>query len=209
MRIRTALILAAATAAIALPASAQTYQRNCANTKNSSQLGGAVVGSIIGGVLGNNIASNGHRADGTTVGAVLGGLVGAGVGGSSVRCDPVPLPPPPGTYAPGYSNQYGSGYGYQQQPYGYSPAPAGAYPVDPGYSGYGHGNDGYYDRDVDPYGNSRLYGDGYGSYSRNDDYAGRDCSTATQITRLPDGTVIRRPVEACRDAYYGDWQVRN
>lgn len=207
MRIRTALILAAATAAVALPASAQTYQRNCANTKNSSQLGGAVVGSIIGGVLGNNIATNGHRADGTTVGAVLGGLVGAGVGGSSVRCDA--LPPPAGTYAPGYGNQYGNGYGYQQQPYGYSPAPAGAYPVDPGYSGYGRDDDRYYDREVDPYGNSPLYRDDYGSYSRKDDYAGRDCTTATQITRLPDGTVIRRPVEACRDAHYGDWQVRN
>ncbi len=116
MRIKTALILTAVAGAIALPASAQTYQRNCANTKNSSQLGGAVVGSIIGGVLGNNIATNGHRGDGTTVGAVLGGLVGAGVGGSSVRCEPLPLPlpPPAGTYAPGYGSQYGSGYGYQQ-----------------------------------------------------------------------------------------------
>lgn len=207
MRIKTAFILTAAALAIALPASAQTYQRNCANTKNSSQVGGAIVGSIIGGVLGNNIATNGHRADGTTVGAVLGGLVGAGVGGSSVRCDA--LPPPAGAYAPGYGNQYGNGYGYQQQPYGYSRAPARAYPVDPGYSDYGR-DEGYYDRDPGPYGHpSSLYGDGYGSYSRNDDYAGRDCSTATQITRLPDGTVIRRPVEACRDAYYGDWQVRN
>ncbi len=208
MRIKTALILTAAALAVALPASAQTYQRNCANTKNSSQVGGAIVGSIIGGVLGNNIATNGHRADGTTVGAVLGGLVGAGVGGSSVRCDA--LPPPAGTYAPGYGNQYGGGYsGYpQSQPYGYSRAPANTYPVDPGYSGYGYRDDDY-DHDRGPYGNSSLYQGGHGSYIQNDDYAGRDCTTAMQITRLPDGTVIRRPVEACRDAYYGDWQVRN
>ena len=53
------------------------------------------------------------------------------------------------------------------------------------------------------------YGDDDDDYIRNDDYAGRDCSDATQITRLPDGTEIRRTVDACRDAYYGGWKVRD
>lgn len=209
------LLVAAATAAMALPAAAQTgsYSRNCQASKNSSQVGGAIVGSILGGVLGSNVAASGHRHDGTAVGAVLGGLVGAGVGGQSVTCAPVmtkgQLPPPPGTYAPGYYPD--QQYGYAGGPdYGYDQPLAGGYPEDPGYSDYGYENDRYYDRDIRPHGGKdRLYRDGSRSYKRDDDYAGRDCSTVTQTTRLPDGTVIRRPVEACRDAYYGDWQVEN
>jgi hypothetical protein len=211
MRIKTVLFLTLASAALAMPAAAQNYARSCNAAKNSNQIGGAVLGSVLGGVLGSNVAAGGHRHDGTAVGAVIGGLVGAGVGGGSVDCRrPAaqgPLPPPPGTYAPGYGyntndRYYGDGYG---SPPGYSQGPSDMYPSDPGYSNYGGYDDDrdYRDRD------NRLYRDDGRSYNRDGDYAGRDCSQATQITRLPDGSVIRRPVEACRDAYYGDWQVRD
>ncbi len=210
MRIKTVLLLTIAAAAMALPAAAQGYARNCVATKNSNQIGGAVLGSVLGGVLGSNVAASGHRHDGTAVGAVLGGVLGAGIGGSSVDCRSAPpqgrLPPPAGTYAPGY----GYNDGYSQPAYGYSSPPQDRYREDPGYSNYGRDDEDRYDRDYrDDRRGGALYPDDSRSYKRNDDYAGRDCTEATQITRLPDGTVIRRPVEACRDAYYGDWQVRN
>lgn len=205
MRIKAVLVLAAlaaSAAATALPASAQGYARTCQASKNANQVGGAVLGSLLGGVLGSNVAAKGHKHDGTALGAVLGGVVGAGVGGSSTNCSYStapqggPLPPPPGTYAPGY--------GYNGQ---YS-----SYPADPGYSsGYGYDDDPYY-RDRSPqgreYDRGSLYAGGNRGY-RDDGYAGEDCATAIQTTRLPDGTVIKRPVEACREAYYGDWRVRN
>jgi hypothetical protein len=199
MRIKLILLIAAV-AATATPAVAQGYGRNCAEARQSNQVGGAILGGLLGGIAGSNIAASGRRHDGTAVGAVLGGVLGASIGGST-RCAPPPvqsgpLPPPPGTYAPGYGYTDGPGYGGQ-----YS-----QYPSDPGYS-YGYGRD---DRD-DPYyedrSSRRVYADGSRSYNRSDDYAGRDCDEAIQITRLPDGTEIRRPVEACRDAYYGDWRV--
>lgn len=211
MRIKAVLVLAAlaaSAAATALPASAQGYARTCNASKNANQVGGAIVGGLLGGVLGSNVAAKGHKHDGTALGAVLGGVVGAGIGGSSTNCsystapqDRGPLPPPPGTYAPGYgyNDGYGQGQGYNGQ---YS-----SYPADPGYSsGYGYDDDPYY-RDRSPR-HDPVYVDGNRGY-RDDGYAGEDCSTAIQTTRLPDGTVIKRPVEACREAYYGDWRVRN
>ena len=205
MRLKAALLIGFI-AATAMPAAAQGYARSCGDARASNQIGGAVLGSILGGIAGSNIAASGHRHDGTAVGAVLGGLVGAGVGGSGPNCNYAPqggpLPPPPGTYAPGYGYNGGQGQGYGGQ---YS-----EYPSDPGYSsGYGddYRDDPYYEDQSSR--QRRVYADDNRSYRRNDDYAGRDCSEATQITRLPDGTVIRRPVEACRDAYYGDWRVRD
>lgn len=201
MRIKAALALAAlavSAAATAMPASAQqpfSYSRNCNASKTNNQIGGAIVGGLLGGVLGSNVAAKGHKHDGTALGAVVGGALGAGIGNASTNCSP--LPPPAGTYNPNYNSGYG-------QPY---PQPS----YDPGYSsGYGYDDDPYY-RDRSPqYAETErypIYPEGNRGYGRNSDYAGRDCTEAVQTTRLPDGTVIRRPVEACRDAYYGDWQV--
>ena len=215
MRIKAVLVLAAlaaSAAATALPASAQGYARTCQASKNANQVGGAIVGGLLGGVLGSNVAGKGHKHDGTALGAVLGGVVGAGVGGSSTNCSysTAPqgngrLPPPPGTYSPDYG--YNDGYG-EDRDYGYN----SQYPSDPGYSsGYGEDDDPYY-RDRSPqgrdYDGGSVYAGGNRDY-RDGRYAGEDCSTAIQTTRLPDGTVIKRPVEACRDAYYGDWRVGN
>ena len=206
MRIKIALLIAGMTAA-AMPAAAQ----GCEKARGNNQVGGAIVGGLLGGILGSNVAASGHKHDGTALGAVLGGAIGAGVGGN-VKCAKP-------TYRPGVVY---SGSGYNQNPnyggqyYGGSGYGQGGYPADPGYSSdYGY-DDGYRD---DPYlegdVSSRsgryepLYPEDNLSYNRNDDYAGRDCTKATQITRLPDGTKISRPVEACRDAYYGGWQVRD
>ena len=210
MRIKALLVLStlAATALPALmPASAQSgYRvRSCAEAQQSNQVGGAILGGLIGGVLGSNVAASGHRGDGTAVGAVIGGLVGQGIGKDPTRC----APPPPRTVS-GYGYEPGSTYnpnpaygGSRYNDYGYNSAPAGVYPYD-------SGADIRY-RDNSPQDRYRpdLYPSGRSTYSEDDDFAGSDCSEATQVTRLPNGSEIHRPVEVCRDAYYGDWRVKD
>jgi hypothetical protein len=206
MRLKALFLVTALGAALgstAMPAAAQAYRDPCRAERGDNQAAGLILGGILGGVLGSNVAASGHRHDGTAVGAVLGGLVGSEIGRGSVNC----YPPRPANAA------YPPGYGYGQQPYPpsyrrYSPAPDyGYYP--PPDDRYVRSDDEYYRRDMSSDRNDRLYDDDYDDYIENDDYAGRDCSDATQITRLPDGTEIRRTVDACRDAYYGGWKVRD
>ena len=210
MRIKALLVLstlAIATLPALMPASAQSgYRvRGCGEAQRDNQVGGAILGGILGGVLGSNVAASGHRGDGTAVGAVLGGLVGQGIGKDTTRCGQPYQPSSgfgavPGTYNPNYG-------GSQYNDYGYDRAPQGIYPYDAGgsayRSGYG-GNDSSYDRY-----RPDLYPSDRSSYNGRDQFAGSDCSEATQVTRLPDGSEVHRPVEVCRDAYYGDWRVRD
>ena len=222
-----ALILVSAFAATAMPAFAQDYGRACQRAQGDSQIGGMIVGTIIGGVLGSQVAASGHRSDGSAVGAVLGGLVGSGVGKDSVNCGQPRYPsgssynPNPNYGGPNY-NDYGySPYGtqpaygqdpYQGSPYGYAPAPVNTYPADPGaYSPPRYADDGWYRQDSPPRGRHRddLDGRGDRAYKRNDDYGDEDCTDAVQITKLPDGTEVHRPIEVCRDTYYGDWKIRD
>lgn len=190
MRIK-ALLLLSAVAAMATPV-AFAQSRSCAEVRQNNQIGGAIVGGILGGVLGSNAASSGHRHDGTAVGAVLGGLIGAGAGGN-VRCGPPPGP----NY--GFSSQSG----YNQNP-NYGDRHYG----DAGYGAPRYGEDPYLDGSLRQGGyRPDLYPSDRRAYSRDDRFAGADCRESIQVTRLPDGSEIRRPVEVCRDAYYGEWQV--
>jgi hypothetical protein len=195
MRIKSLLVLsalAAATLPAMMPAAAQGAQvRSCVAAKRDNSVGGAILGGLIGGVLGSNVAASGHRHDGTAVGAVLGGMIGAGVGRDTTNCVPE-------TYRPGYGQQ---GYG-----------PGSAYDPNPAYGGpnYDRGYPEPYD-DHD-YGYDRGPRDLYPSNDRSyddDGFAGSDCEQAMQVTRLPDGREIHRPIEVCRDAYYGDWRIRD
>jgi glycine zipper 2TM protein len=226
MRLKALLIVTALAGVTALPATAQGYGYSNSNVncreRGENRAGGAVLGAIVGGVLGSNVAGRGHRGDGTALGAVLGGVVGSEVGRASTPCavdygrQDYPAASYPATSYPAYPQQ-----SYPQTvPGTYSPYSAGSYPPAPpadyGYypSGSSGGDDRYYEGEYDNDRGSRnhrdgVYGKGNRSYNRTDDYAGRDCDDAVQITRLPDGTEIRRPVEACRDAYYGDWRVKD
>jgi hypothetical protein len=216
MRIKALLVLTtlAATALPALmPASAQSgYRlRSCAEAQQSNQVGGAILGGILGGVLGSNVAAGGHRGDGTAVGAVLGGLVGQGIGKDTTRCIEPRQNASGYGYAPGSSYNPNPAYGGSRyNDYGYDPAPPGVYPYDAGDSSYRSG-DSRYDRDDSSHGRYRsdLYPSGRSAYDDTDGFAGSDCSEATQVTRLPDGSEVHRPVEVCRDAYYGDWRVKD
>jgi len=202
MRIK-ALLLISAVAAMAAP-SALAQSRSCQEVRQNNQVGGAIVGGILGGILGSNVAAGGHRHDGTAVGAVVGGLIGAGAGGN-VRCAP---PAPQG---------YGYGYGASAD-YNRNPNRGGQHYGDAGYGSQGYGSQGYGSQGYgdDPYLDGRMRQDGYRpdlypgdrpAYMRGVDYAGADCTESIQVTRLPDGSQIRRPVDVCRDAYYGDWRV--
>jgi hypothetical protein len=201
MRLKLVLLAAVVLGATALPASAQSYRENCRQARGNNQAAGLVLGGILGGVLGSNVAASGHRHDGTALGAVLGGVVGSEIGRGSTSCDPT-------YYGPNTSYPASPAYGYGSYNSGYAPPPPVDYSYDPE-PGYAYEMQPYYrdsssrkhDRDLYPY-DTR-------SYKHDDDYAGRDCTEATQITRLPDGTEIRRPVEACRTARYGDWHVRD
>ena len=205
MRLK-AILLITALGAAALPASAQGY-RDCARERGSNQAAGAILGGILGGVVGSNVAASGHRHDGTALGAVLGGVVGSEIGRGNTQCRTTYYGPNAG-YA---GNSYPAPYPSYPSAYGSAPV-YGAPPADYGYYPESeYGSDYSYNRDRAPrakHGRDLYVGDRR-SYKHDDDYAGRDCEEATQITRLPDGSEIRRPVEACRDAYYGDWRVRD
>ena len=216
MRLK-ALLLVAAIGVTALPATAQSYRDPCRDQRGDNQAAGLILGGILGGVLGSNIAASGHRHDGTALGAVLGGVVGSEIGRGSVDCNRSyygrgqSYPPPPHDY--GYSGypSYPSPY---RSPRGYSPAPDYGYYPQPEYRDRDYRYDDYgyegHSRDSTPH--KKYSGDVYAYGSRDyigDDYAGRDCSDAVQITRLPDGSEIRRTVDACRNAYYGGWKVED
>jgi hypothetical protein len=197
MRLKLALIgfTALTAAAIALPASAQSYRGDygyddgCAIQRKNNTAAGAVLGAVIGGVLGSNIAAHGHRGDGTAVGAGLGALAG-GAAGNNTNCT-LPPPPPPGYGPAPYPDELAGG-------------PGDDYPPEARV---------YDDRGRDParlrHRHSRLYAGDTDTYKYQDDFAGRDCTTVSQVTRLPDGSSIKKPVEVCREARYGDWEVQN
>ena len=204
MRLKLALFALTALSAttLSLPASAQTYRGyddGCVVQRKNSQAAGAVLGAVIGGVLGSNIAGRGHRGDGTAVGAGLGALTGAAAGGSTTCA-----PPPPR-------------YGYGATPY---PANAEPYPDDNGaLAGAPQSSPDDYPPDASVYDNrssarmrhrhARVYAGDADTYRYQDEYAGRDCTTVSQVTKLPDGSSIQKPVEVCREARYGGWEVQN
>lgn len=213
MRIKLACLTfaAASMSVLALPASAQqSYLANCNKVKNDRQAMGAVLGGLAGGLIGNQSAGRGARDEGTALGLVVGGLVGSQIAKGDVQCpsnvytapnygyDPYADQYAQDRYNSTYSQPYSSGYGQYGDEYGYYgddsryPAPSGRTKHHRKYSDYS---------------NYQLAGGRRDSY--NNDYAGRECADAKQITRLPDGTEIHRPVEACREAYYGDWSVED
>ncbi|MGQ0531242.1 MAG: glycine zipper 2TM domain-containing protein [Caulobacteraceae bacterium] len=105
--------------AFAQPAAAQQYrsyhdehvanQYECERSRNNRTAGGAVIGGIVGALLGREIAGNrGVRDEGTGLGAVVGAVAGGAIGRSSARCDSAPE----GDYDPYYGRPYSQGDGY-------------------------------------------------------------------------------------------------
>jgi uncharacterized protein YcfJ len=134
---RQAFLAAAAMAAALVsvqPASAQQYrtyheahvanQQQCQTSRQNRTVGGAVVGGIIGAVLGREVADRGVRGEGALLGAVVGATAGGAIGRNTAQCSQVPQ----GDYDPYYGHAQDTYYGGDDDL-------------------YGGPNDGYYSRD--------------------------------------------------------------
>jgi hypothetical protein len=116
---RQAFLAAAAMAAALVsvqPASAQQYrsyhdqhvanQQQCQTSRSNRTVGGAVVGGIIGAVLGREVADRGVRGEGALLGAVVGATAGGALGRTTAQCNQVAQ----GDYDPYYGRSQDSGY---------------------------------------------------------------------------------------------------
>lgn len=96
---RQALFAASAFAlmAMAQPASAQQYStyhdahvaaQQCQQSRTNRTAGGAVIGGLLGAVLGHNVAGgHGSRDEGTALGAVVGAVAGGAIGRGTANCN--------------------------------------------------------------------------------------------------------------------------
>jgi hypothetical protein len=168
--------LAAAAVAVAFmgvpPAVAQNYptyhdahvanQQYCQRQRNDRTAGGAVIGALIGGLLGREVADRGVRGEGTALGAVVGAVAGGAIGRNSGQCADVAQ----GAYDP-YSGQAYNQYPPDDEYYD-EDLEGGPYD-----DGYYRGDD--YDRDC------RM-----GEVITRDPY-GREYREETMLCRGPDG----------------------
>jgi len=114
--------MAAALMGFVQPAAAQQYptyhdahvanQQQCQSSRNNRTAGGAVIGGVIGALLGREVADRGVRGEGALLGAVVGATAGGAIGRNTARCDQVPQ----GGYDP-YYGQSQQNYPPQQDPY--------------------------------------------------------------------------------------------
>lgn len=115
-------LLAAAAMAAALAAAPQAsaqdgYYRGrdyeaqrCEQVRNSRTAAGAVLGGILGAVVGNNVAGNGARGEGAVLGGVVGAVAGGAIARNSGDCDRERHPDRYGRYgddAPYHDDRYG------------------------------------------------------------------------------------------------------
>lgn len=197
--------------ALAGAASAQGYYdtrpgyESCENVRNGRTAGGAVVGALVGGLFGNQVAASGARDEGTAVGAVVGAVAGGFAGRQSVDCaaqgqydyDAYGYGQPTGPQNAGYG--YGAGFEAPvRHPNYYAPDNL----ANGGYSNAGYQSGGY----EQPYGGG--YGQGFGGGDTGL-YGGQDdCRTVQSVVRLPDGREVLENQTACFDPYSGQWRVQ-
>jgi hypothetical protein len=101
-KMRTKLLLAGLTMAVALPAAAlaQGYDPGCVQQNQDNRAAGTVVGALGGALIGGAIAGRHDRGAGVVIGGVTGAVAGNAIAGAnSPECAPgyyYPGPPPPG-----------------------------------------------------------------------------------------------------------------
>lgn len=150
------------------PAVAQQYrsyhdehvatQQQCGQSRNDRTAGGAVIGGVLGALLGREVADRGVRGEGAALGAVVGAVAGGAVGRSTARCGQVDG----SAYDPYYGRPYAD-QGYQQQapyqePYYRGGDDSGLYGGRYGESSYRGGRDECRPGEIitrDPYGRQR------------------------------------------------------
>jgi surface antigen len=64
----------------------EAYYRDCERQRGGNTAGGAIIGALAGGLLGNSVSRGPQRGAGTAVGAILGGVVGASIG-NNLSCE--------------------------------------------------------------------------------------------------------------------------
>jgi len=130
-----AAAVATALVAFAQPAAAQQYrsyhdehvstQQQCQTSRNNRTAGGAVIGGVLGALLGREVADRGVRGEGAGLGAVVGAVAGGAIGRSTAQCDQVR----------GQYDQYGrpTNYPYEQPYYGHQDDDLYGGPYEDGY----------------------------------------------------------------------------
>ncbi|MEZ5959491.1 MAG: YMGG-like glycine zipper-containing protein [Hyphomonadaceae bacterium] len=121
-----AAAVATALMAFAQPAAAQQYRsyhdehvanQQCERSRQNRTVGGAVIGGVLGALLGREVAGNrGVRDEGTAVGAIVGATAGGAIGRNTAQhCDGVQGQydrygrPIAGGEQPYYGDEYGRG----------------------------------------------------------------------------------------------------
>jgi uncharacterized protein YcfJ len=108
---------------------------DCDRRRDSNTVGGAVVGGILGAVIGSNVAARGNRHEGTAAGAVGGAVLGGAIGRSGTECR---------RYRESDSYRYRR-YAYGDDSYAYGGGYRRHY--DRGYYDRSYDDRGYYDED--------------------------------------------------------------
>jgi hypothetical protein len=161
------------------------YYDPCKRDQNNRAVAGAVVGGILGAVVGNGLAARGVRTEGALIGGGVGAVGGAVVGHSTAACTPGQTYPQSSSYDGGYRQ-----YGYDDGRYDgrYDSA------YDSRYDDWDNDGDYAYD------GGGRAYTIAQGSATAD------GCALAESAIYMPDGQVQKRFVRVCRDRS-GRYQV--
>jgi hypothetical protein len=191
-QVLAAAAMATVLTAFAQPAAAQQYRsyhdehvsRQCERSRDNRTAGGAVIGGIVGALLGREVADRGVRGEGAGLGAVVGAVAGGAIGRSTANCEDAVQ----GRYDPDYGRPYARDDGYYRDDDRYR-------------DGYYRDDDRYRERDGYYRGDDDLYGGPYaenGHYGEDGDYY-RDCRMRQQVFRDRYGRRYREDVYMCRD----------
>ena len=137
----------------------------------------------------------GRQGAGATIGGLVGGLIGNGVAADNAKHEGAAVGALIGAVIGAGIGEDSAECSDYSQPYGYSTA------------GFGYEEPVARPYTPEPYAEPRYSEPRYGRYSQPEP-AARECETVKQVTHLPDGREIHEPVKVCREAYYGDWDVR-
>ena len=164
------------------------HSQNCETVRRGQGTGGALIGGVLGGLAGLGLAGNeGVEDEGAALGALVGAVAGSEFAKSRTKCSP-------SVYGP---NGQISG---RQSVYSASDLRGGQHEQYGQYGYNDYADEGYYDRHSD-YREDSYYG--------RERPAAKECETVMQVTKFPDGREMHEPVTVCREAFYGDWNLRN
>ena len=103
--LRSAAVATFAVAALSVPTIAQANDyNNCSAQSQEEQLVAGLIGAVLGGVAGSQLAGNGARSEGSALGAIAGGIAGAAIADGNNDCDK--------RQNPSYNNRNYSGQTY-------------------------------------------------------------------------------------------------